>query len=212
LQIDQPPAANSYPSISVPAPDAEESAPTWYATSAGSAYDVSLACVPSHPVALGDTRVDGAIQHIGKTYSDSPTIRESTDDTARLIRLADRSTGVSAKSDTSDVADDEYGVDRILERWDDDFLLMWLDGSIWWVPEENIDPDMVRKFMATYPGFGDGIEKVLKTRKQNGTTGYRVKWKGRSHKENSWLSEETMDPEFVRKYKSAEKTRKRRRH
>jgi hypothetical protein len=88
-------------------------------------------------------------------------------------------------------------------------LLRWLDGSYSWEPRENIlDDDLVEKFEKEYKGFHSGVE-VVRTRRRNGKTEYRLRWTGRPKAEDWWVLEKELSPELIEKHKPSKKKPKR---
>ncbi|KAI6080812.1 hypothetical protein F4821DRAFT_275642 [Hypoxylon rubiginosum] len=112
----------------------------------------------------------------------------------------------------NDSSDLSYAIDCILEMWGRNlFLIKWSDdGSYWWVPRENIlDDELLHRFEAEFKGFHLGV-KVLGTRRRNGKTEYRVRWKGRPDSEDTWVPERQMSPNLVKEHKPRTKKAKKR--
>lgn len=106
--------------------------------------------------------------------------------------------------------DDEsgiYQVKQLLARWGKNlFFLRWSDDTTGWEPGRNIlDKDMLREFELTYKGFDEGID-VLKSRTRAGKVQYLLHWHGRPPREDSWVDEKLISPDYMDRIRSGTST------
>ncbi|KAK0747298.1 hypothetical protein B0T21DRAFT_354048, partial [Apiosordaria backusii] len=96
-----------------------------------------------------------------------------------------------------------FTVDRLLDRWKGWFYVKWFDGSCSWEPRKNIlDPGLIEDLERNHRGLHLGVEVIRPRSTKGRKTEYRVHFKGRPEKEDTWVAEKYMSPELIVMYKS----------
>lgn len=76
--------------------------------------------------------------------------------------------------------------------WDDDNT---------WQKRDDISPDPINDFEASYQGYYFGMQ-LLKKRERRGNIEHFVEWKGRSEAENSWEKEVTISRKRISEFEA----------
>jgi hypothetical protein len=76
-----------------------------------------------------------------------------------------------------------------------------------WEKRKGISPEHIKEFEATYQGNHVGVQ-LLDKRVRRGKVEYRIKWKGRPERENSWEKEATISRKRILEFEASYRSRR----